>query len=444
MQARSLRQIAPAAAVGAVFCAIAALWASGNRPVYYAVVNLWQFQTYLFPFLDGEYVVSSVRCLHRGIDVYVSNPCDVHEGTPFDYPPLWGLLGYVPLGANAGLWFSLLSVATFVASLVLLPAARTTAACLLVVLTVLSGYVAFAVERANNEILVFAAAAAGAAAVARSDAWRTAGYGLIYLAGLMKYFPLIGMLAALREGRRMFLLLAGASLAITLPLAAFWHEDIAKSLRAVPIGELTGYTFGSDIVAATIAQVAGLPPDAATALRMAMILCALAAGIVAGTKLPLRDAVAALDRREQAFLLIGALISVGLFFAMRNNLYRAIHLVLAYPSLVALAGQGRLGWRGAGIWLVPALLWWDVLGTLLQAGSDLAGIPWSGFLFPVQWQLREIFWWWLMVILVAVATALLADSPVLRGWRWPATWRRVAIGTSAGYGAGKSGGRNTG
>lgn len=424
MQAEALRRGAPAAALAAVFCAIAALWASGNRPVYHAAVDLWQFETYLFPFLDGEYVISSVRCLQRGIDVYVANPCDVHEGTPFDYPPLWALLGFLPLGPQAGLWFSLFSVAAFITSLFLLPPARTTAGCLLVVLTVLSGYVAFAVERANNEILVFAAAAAGAAAIARSDAWRMTGYGLIYLAGLMKYFPLIGMLAALREGRRAFVMLAAISLSITIPLAALWHEEIAKSLRAVPIGELTGFTFGSDIVAATIAQVAGLSPIVTETMRMTMILCALAAGIVVGTRPLLRDAVAALDRREQAFLLIGALISVGMFFAMRNNLYRAIHLVLAYPSLVALARQARLGWRGAGIWLVPVLLWWDVLGALLEAGSRLAGIPWSGFLFPVQWQLREIFWWWLMVIFVAMAAALLADSPVLREVRTRLNFRR--------------------
>ena len=61
----------------------------------------------------------------------------------------------------------------------------------------------------------------------------------------------------------------------------------------------------------------------------------------------LRHAIAGLGEGERAFLLAGALLVLGCFVAAQNIGYRAVHLLLVLPPLLALR-HGGAGAGGAG------------------------------------------------------------------------------------------------
>src|SRR5262249_50785899 len=62
---------------------------------YYRVLALIGIVPFRYPFLDFEYILASVDCWQRGIDVYVNNPCDV-LGLRFGYSPLWLRFSILP------------------------------------------------------------------------------------------------------------------------------------------------------------------------------------------------------------------------------------------------------------------------------------------------------------------------------------------------------------
>src|SRR5262245_55720260 len=89
----ALRVTVPVAGLAA---AIALAFLYRLEPDYYwrslAFIGIVPFR---YPFLDFQAVLAAVDCWQRGIDVYVSNPCDV-LGRPFAYSPLWLRFTFLP------------------------------------------------------------------------------------------------------------------------------------------------------------------------------------------------------------------------------------------------------------------------------------------------------------------------------------------------------------
>src|SRR5208282_2170579 len=71
----------------AIFAAVYGLYAVGQTPLYRAILEAWGIGPYDFPFLDIHGELSAIECWRRGVDVYVTNPCDA-LGRLFDYSPL--------------------------------------------------------------------------------------------------------------------------------------------------------------------------------------------------------------------------------------------------------------------------------------------------------------------------------------------------------------------
>src|SRR5579871_5885841 len=74
-----------------LFAALAALWVFGFQPEYFGALRLLGIEPYRFPFLDIHGVLAAAECHWQGIDVYLSNPCDV-ENRIQTYSPLWLVL----------------------------------------------------------------------------------------------------------------------------------------------------------------------------------------------------------------------------------------------------------------------------------------------------------------------------------------------------------------
>jgi hypothetical protein len=396
-----MRRILPAALLALAFAFMATLYVTGQRSIYDNLLRFWGVDPFTFPFLDVETVLSAVRCLKDGVDVFAHNPCDPLRRV-FDYSPLWLLLAKLPVTHAwtnpAGLVVDL----AFIGSLVLLPAGRTRAATGLIALAALSSAVVFALERGNNDLVLLTLAIVAAALACKSPAWRVAGYAAALLAGLLKYYPMTLMVLTLRERpARFVVVLAGVLAVVALFLITMGH-DLMRALHLIPRGGWYGDMFGSSTFPGGLARLMGWPDAAASALHVGLAAAAFSIGGFLGVRPFVATALDRLTELERTTLLAGALLILACFFTAQNIGYRAAHVVLTVPALTAL-------WhlRAGRAWTVTmcaalALLWaqgWRNWIPIVGRPAMLAG-----------WFVREALWWWTITVLIAVVTSLILRS----------------------------------
>jgi hypothetical protein len=399
-----------------IFAVFAALYATKQREIYSNLLMTWGIPAYQWPFLDTDTVLSAVRCLRAGVDAYAANPCDPLSRT-FDYSPLWMALTALPVTTAWIPWVGMVFVACFFGGLALLPPGRTREATVLVVLGVISTPVVLAVERGNNDLVIFLLVACMASLLGGAPGRRLVGYALGVLAGLLKYYPLLVMAAALREKPGRFLAVAAASLAVTASFAMITWPNLSRALAIIPTGSPYYQMFGAKNLGLGIATLFGLPGWFSPVVRGLLTVAALGGGIALGLREDTRAAIARLDRREGDFLLIGALMAIGCFLSAQNIVYRSIDLLLVLPSLTALriaGGPWRL--RTAPL-VVLGLLWHELYYRWMQVfagnvrGTGPGGIGAMVIESGLGWLPRELGWWWLIALLVSCATALLKGGP---------------------------------
>lgn len=423
-----LRRATPALAGAAFFVLMAALYVAGLSDLYRGIIIAWGIDPFAYPFVDTDTYLSAVRCLRQGVDVYAANPCDPLQRV-YDYSPLWMALTVFPMTLTWLTPFGLATDIAFLGALLLLPPGRDWRATGLITLAVLSSATLFAVERGNNDLVLFTLAAGAAVLVCKSPALRVAAYGLALLAGLLKYYPMTLMLIATRERPGRLIAVALTSVAVlALFIAITWH-DLHRVLQLIPTGSPFGNMFGAVTVGAGFAQKARISPETAHVLRIAMTLASLAIGAAAGLRTRAAAALVPLTELERSFLLVGALLILSCFFTAQNIGYRAVHIILILPALTALARRdGRKLFLAATI-AALALIWGEIwrngglaLGELIgdRKGRKIA--------YWATWAIREAMWWWLVTLLISCVTSLLATSTAARETMaaWPGRHRRRA------------------
>ena len=415
------RKAAPALAMAAGVLAFAVLYHVMDRTRLTDLMSLWGFKAWAFPFLDTETVMSALRCLRQGVDVFVANPCDPLDRV-YDYSPVWLLFAVFPVTEA---WLTPVGLSidiAFILSLLLLPAARDRVATAVIIFALASTAVVYAVERGNNDLVIFALAACAAALAGASRGARLIGYALAYIAGLLKYYPMLLMLTAARERPRTFFSVALISVLILAALLAIGGHDLARALALIPTGPYLGDRYGAKNLPAGIADLAGYPEAWIPYAQSVFSVVALAAGILLGRREKVGRDLAVLNEPELAFLLTGALLIIGSFFTAQNIGYRAVHLVLLLPGLTALwrGGRGKT-FYGAVVFAVLFLLWSEGIRTWLGYALDLT--PGGGWkVRRLFWLGRELLWWGLVILFVEIATSMLLRSEMalaVRGWFRP-------------------------
>ena len=409
MLSSTRRRAAPALACASGFLLMAALYLSGSVGLYRRIITLWGVAPFRFPFLDTDTVLSAVRCLRAGVDVYVTNPCDA-LGRVYDYSPLWLGLAVLPVTTA---WLPPIGFAidvAFLVSLLLLPPGRERMDVSLITLGVLSSGVVFALERGNNDLLLFELATATATLLCRSQGFRLIGYGAAFLAGLLKYYPMMVMVVAVRERPMRLFRIALVSVAVLALFVVVCRHDLARALRLIPTGTYFGDMFGSVTFAGGIGSIFGLSKSMVRVLRVVMSFAALAIGIRLSRRPGIVTAIRFLSEEERAFLLVGALLVLGCFFTAQNIGYRVIHLLLTLPAMTALGYSGRHRLFRATAIMALALLW----GKLWWAGR-VGGAAWLSHharhqIMEVTWFTREAMWWWVVTVLIATTIVCLRDS----------------------------------
>jgi hypothetical protein len=413
------------AAPAALFVALAWLFASGNQSLYVAILSDLGFPPFSFPFLDLHALLAAADCHRLGNDVYLSNPCDF-RGRPHVYSPLW--LDLIPgfLSREHTYQIGVALDLMFIASLPLVMRPRSAGQCLLFIAAALSTTVIFALERANNDIVIFLLMVCAGALLAEPNRQRLAAYLIFLFGGLLKFYPLALLALVVRETwRRACVIVAISAVAM---LGLWWaHRDEL----ALVFGHLPQVSYYSDSISA-----GNLPWGIAGVLPTTMPISADTLGIVifvilfAYSALLVLRIFLAVERhsrasegwtRETVYLLIGAILLTGCFLTGRNISYRAIFLLLVIPGLLQFRDNvdapGVRRWFGVAVAAILGLLWEQRIGLAL---NDAFGATISlkdpnlaqGPVPAIYWLCRELLWWGLISLFVALIIALFSRAPL--------------------------------
>ena len=239
----------------ALFSMMAALYGL-DRQLYYSILDNAGIETFRYPFLDWEYIGAGAKCWLRGVDVYLNDPCDVLN-RPHGYSPLWLRATFIPtgqlwtniLGAGIDLWFFL--------SLFMALKPINWREVIIFVLACTSSMVIFALERANVDVILFSMVVTAGLLSTGPVLNRLLSYALLLFAGLLKFYPLIALVTALRERPRISISIALISIATVLLFFVDYRDELAAMSRNVPAGGAESGPFGAKNLPQGLAAMLG-------------------------------------------------------------------------------------------------------------------------------------------------------------------------------------------
>jgi hypothetical protein len=218
----------------ALLAIFAALYTLDPKAYHQALISIG-VSPFRYPFLDWESITAVIKCWHRGINVYITNPCDVLHRV-HSYSPLWLRAVFVPTDRAWTMPIGLVLVLTFLLSLFWVIKPGNWRELIIFVLACMSPTVIFALERGNVDVIIFIMLVVAGVLSIGLLANRILSYALILIAGLLKFYPLTVLFTALRERvRTCFVITAAASLIIVGFFFQF-REELAASLTNIPRG----------------------------------------------------------------------------------------------------------------------------------------------------------------------------------------------------------------
>ena len=428
--ARTARLIVPA-------CGLLAIYFTGflyvsDYPSYFRLLTAWMLAPFPHPFIDWEWIPSAVECWHKGVDVYVDNTCylPVAHGR-HNYSPLWLRATFLPYGAEWVMPFGLAYAVLFFVCLGSLPAPRRRRDIGIMLLASMSSLVAFALERANADVLLFILITGGAHLWGGGFARRLSAYAVFVLVGLLKFYPLVLFVMAVRERIGAFLAI---SVALCATIAVFVYELGGEMVSAT--GSILGGSYFTDmfgavnlpygllrVVLATVksAHLPGLALLESIELPVARVLfClliveAVVRAIWLAGRGRLRAGLADMPSYEIGFLIAGAALVCGCFFAGQSVGYRSIFLLLALPGFLRLSqtlpdrsSRTALLATCVAIVFVMWVLTIQFLLFIFGLSDVLSGA--SGPVGALHWLAHELAWWWIIGVLLSVLLSFVANS----------------------------------
>jgi hypothetical protein len=354
-----------------------------------AVINLPRTLTLLGLDVDGRWFIDSAAILaaadavRAGADPWLPNAWDMY-GRPHCYSGWWLALASTGLTREHNFILGSLWVAAFLGSALLLLRPATIGAAVIATAALLSPPVLLAVNRANNDLVVFAILAAGLALLKHDTARRNGAFaGAVTIATGLKFYPLVAAGAFLLRHPRArgwrFTAFTGLAAAAALATAS-----VDRALGTMPVpGGL--HTFG----AAVALDLLGLQGMAARGGAV-VVLAGLGAALALLGWAPRPPASPGAGPAQFAYV-AGVALLAGCFLATGNYAYRLIFSLLLIPHLASPA-SGRGGRVTLGLLLT--LLWLDGLYCLAHNASFGARAPadvaagdrlWLATTQPVAW-----------------------------------------------------------
>lgn len=293
-------------------------------------------------FADVRAVTGACESVRLGFDPMLANPGDPW-GRAFNYPRVWLLLEPLGVGAaHAELLAALLWAAAAAGLIWLALQVDRRLAFAGFALLAVSPPFAFALERANTDLLMFALLAAAACALQSRPGLAA---GLISGASVLKLFPALALVVFVRPDSR-------ARIAGALAALVCGAYLIASSDQLAPIAANTQHeasiSYGVAIAPNAATRVLGWPRELSWTLALALLAAlGLLAAVVSRRVRP-----PAVSAGQEAALRVGAAVYLGTFLLGSNFDYRLLFLVFVSPALGVWASSAARAAR----WLARATL----------------------------------------------------------------------------------------
>ncbi len=405
-----------------LWAGVCGLWITGHHDAYDHLLRYWGIKPFLPPFVDLHDILSAAECHRAGIDVFQSNPCDILN-RPMIYSPVWLFLLPAPLGAASTAAGGVVLNLLFIAALPLLLRPRDLGELLIYCAASVSTMVVYALERGNADLIMFLLVLAAGWLYRRGDGVHVAAYGAFLLGAVLKFYPLVLMIMAVRERWKPFLALAILSMVIMAAFFVGYATELRLAISHIPTGDWFTEQFSAQNVPFGLIEV--YPALATTVPRFA--------GILMGVLVALSLVVAAFLARgflhatdaedwsgpEATYLVIGSAVLAGCFFAGPNVDYRGIYFLFVLPGMIELARRHAslrpvMAVTIAGILFTMWSAWLrKIISTVFHwhVGEGAEPFPKSLVLF---WIGRETVWWWVVSVLVSLVLVFLLRSPLMR------------------------------
>jgi hypothetical protein len=417
------------AAMLCVYGALAMLWHWGPRTLYFDVLRFAGIDPFRFPFLDIHAVLAAAECQRQGVEVYLSNPCDA-LGRPHVYSPLWLAVTPSFVGTKATAWVGLSLDLLFILSLAAVLRPRASRDMLVYGLAMLSPMTVYALERANNDVVVFLLILCGGMLFMGPRPYRLGSYALFLVAGMLKYYPIVLLILLARERRRDTLAVVIAISVTLISFGVFFHAELGKALANIPAQSYFSDSFSAQNLPFGFGEALG---DGFSRTVIGVSLLGALLAIAAARTL---RTIRLLDRenldwngKEMQWLAIGGMLITTCFFAGQNIDYRGIYFLLLVPGLVHLHRSARetVARQFCAQMIVAVLfvMWEEFFRSPLHA--IVAHVPNEGLSGPEVffWVSRELVWWWLVAGLAAIVLSYLGQLPL--GQDCIATFRRCGM-----------------
>jgi len=388
-----------------------------------SVLGPWKTQPYAhapLPFVDLGGVFSWRECYLRGVDVSLTNPCDLISRGPANYSPVvwhlpfevFGLRNPIPAALAQGALFLLVTFSMF--------APKNLKETAVAILAAISPPVFYALERSNLDLIIFAGTVGALLLSHRHGRSRA----LVYLAavggGLLKFYPFVLLATLVREPlRRCLPLSLAAASVIAIFIGANW--SFLKNL-ALPKEDLFGM-FGGRIIAKGIQEHLALDFSNRTAIYLSC--CIISALAMLAILMRIKDEPRfenAVDRSSN-LVFCGSIVTVACFFSGFNMYYRAIFLLPILAGLLSLRTEFHTeAMRRILRFVIPGILLCLYLDRARFLG--MAFILSGAFIDPLSpigraaqlgiIVVKEAIWWSEVTILGALAGAYLINSRAVK------------------------------
>lgn len=364
-------------------------------------------------FLDSYAILAANDAQNLGLNAYAPNPLDPF-GRPHVYSHWWLYLSRLRLTRDQNLWVGLVIVASFLTALFLQLRPRNGRQMCWYFAFACCPPVLLAVNRANNDLVVFSVLAGLPWAIwSESRVIRWLSVLLVALGAGLKFYPAVTFLLLLggessKENRMrmvvtvLLLILVGANVA----------SDIERFI-ATPVRPDGLTTFG----ASNLFERFGVRPIFAQI--WSFVVATVAIGIF--WRSPRLDvwAAPAADSREWHAFLLAALLLTGCFLTGSNYGYRWVFAIWTAPALWHIAFQGENGMARHIARVTAALLlgalWFDsLMGAMLASLAKAQLVSSASLVFWAEsvFLLEQPFIWALFLLFLGYLTAFVRTASV--------------------------------
>jgi hypothetical protein len=372
------------------------------RPDWLSYLGIRHFGVW---FIDTYAILASNDARAQGLDVYAANPLD-YFGRPHVYSPWWLFLGKLGFTRTDSFWLGCSLGLAFLAVAVDWLRPRSWGGLLWSLVALGSPCILMAVERANNDLVIFLLLAPVVPCLlAEHRGWQVGAILLIAVAAGLKFYPAAAallLLAPAGSARSVRWRVAGGLLALALVAASIASGYLRVRHLLPPVdGPMN---FGAIHALGRLGLDGVMPGFVAAIVIMGTWW---RADIFRGWTVP------AAARSVWLHAVLGAVVLGGCFFTSTNFAYRWVFALWLVPWLWWSAHAAevphavrRLAWITAG--LLAAALWIDplTLGLLTQWLAPLPG-PVVARTANLVYVLEQPFIWALFVCLLAPVTEFL-------------------------------------